>query len=455
VVTLHRFVFVLVVAGILIARLGAAEWNPHVVRQLNGAAAEIRILAKQQIVTEQWNRVVAVPNIVYMSEKDRLLMLVSCDYPHAAWVMTSNDRGVTWSDLRPLHCDARGKPVGGLGVSLTYLGQGKVFACSGPGSFMSQDYGTTWGDPLPASPAPDGTPWPTWDPLFVQRDDKTAAVPRLVGPAFKISGPGGKPYGGIVLGYLSESYLHSSADEGRTWSKYVLVPQWKRASEIAILRAANGDWVAACRMDVPVRFLGPDPVIDHYEGLGVSISKDRGATWSEIKMLYDWGRHHPSLVLMPNHDIVMTYVVRKGYVDTADGFPQFGIEAVVSHDNGQNWDLDHRYLLHTWAGNRKQSPNAWWASSQATSSVLLPGDFLLTAYGTGYRAQDVNGSPAPRDAGLVLWQLGDQPLNDDRAIRDAPFDSDVRNLVDPATGKHGSAPEASKALDIRPKDGPN
>lgn len=31
----------------------------------------------------------------------------------------------------------------------------------------------------------------------------------------------------------------------------------------------------------------------------------------------------------------MTYVVRKGYVNTADGFPQFGIEAVVSRDNGQ------------------------------------------------------------------------------------------------------------------------
>jgi len=59
-------------------------------------------------------------------------------------------------------------------------------------------------------------------------------------------------------------------------------------------------------------------------------------------MLYEYGRHHPSLVLMPDGDIVMTYVVRKGgYVDSKDGFPQFGVEAIVSHDHGRTWDLDH------------------------------------------------------------------------------------------------------------------
>ena len=143
----------------------------------------------------------------------------------------------------------------------------------------------------------------------------------------------------------------SAGNEGRTWGKGLLVPQWKGVNEVALLRAANGDWVAACRTDIPARFKGE--TLDHYEGLGISISKDRGRTWSEVTKLYDWGRHHPSLVLMPNNDIVMTYVVRKGYVDTPDGYPQFGIEAVVSHDHGQTWDLDHRYILDTWAGNRK------------------------------------------------------------------------------------------------------
>jgi hypothetical protein len=214
-------------------------------------------------------------------------------------------------------------------------------------------------------------------------------------------------------------------------------------NETALIRAKNGNIVAACRTDNPERFRTE---IDHYGGLGVSISKDNGRTWSKLNMLYQWGRHHASMVLLPGGDIVMTYVVRKGYVDAPDGFPQFGIEAAVSRDHGQTWDLDHRIILHTWAGNRKRTggkedgpgPQAWWASSQATSSVLLPDGSILTAFGTGYRSQPGPGNlPIPRDVGLVPWRLGDQPLSDDRTVRDAPFDSDVRNVLDPATGKHG------------------
>jgi hypothetical protein len=57
----------------------AAEWKAHEVRQLGEPAVGDRVPAKLKIVTESWNRVVAVPYIVYMPENDRLLMLVSCD----------------------------------------------------------------------------------------------------------------------------------------------------------------------------------------------------------------------------------------------------------------------------------------------------------------------------------------------------------------------------------------
>ena len=76
---------------------GLAAWRSHEVRQLNGQAKQIRLPARLQIVTERWNRVVAVPYIVYMPEKDRLLMLVGCDYPHHPMVLTSGDRGATWT----------------------------------------------------------------------------------------------------------------------------------------------------------------------------------------------------------------------------------------------------------------------------------------------------------------------------------------------------------------------
>ena len=165
--------------------------------------------------------------------------------------------------------------------------------------------------------------------------------------------------------------------------------------------------------------------------MGISFSDDEGSTWSPIRKLYDYGRHHPSLVLMPNHDIVMTYVVRLGYTPDPHGYPQFAIEAIVSHDHGATWDLDHRYLLHVWSGKRK-GDTYWWPSSQATSSVLLPDASILTLFGTGYRIQAGPDSPqAPRDAGLVRWQLNHQKINDDRTIRQADFDSKLRNRFDP------------------------
>ena len=140
------------------------------------------------------------------------------------------------------------------------------------------------------------------------------------------------------------------------------VPQRKGANKVSLLRAANGHLLAACRTDVPRRLTGK--TLDHYEGLGVSISKDDGQTWSAVKTSYDYGRHHPSLVLMPNQDIVMTYVVRLGYVDDRNGFPQFGIEAIVSHDHGVTWDLDHCYLLRVWSGKKPVTPTGGPAARQ-------------------------------------------------------------------------------------------
>jgi len=421
--TVYTPVLAGMLGGMLMSSASLAAWRPHSVRQLNGDAKQIRLPAKLQIVTEDWNRVVAVPYIVYMPEKDRLLMLVGCDYPHHAEVLFSGDRGATWTAPRPIALDKAGKPVSGLGTSLTTLGAGKVMLYSGA-RWFSRDYGQTWGDPVPVAPTPDDKPWYIWDPPLVDRDPKTGEITRLVETGYTWHRPP------EVKTAHQQAYIRSSTDGGKTWSKGIKVPQWHAVSEVALCRAANGELLAACRTDIPVRMKGQ--TLDHYEGLGICASRDNGRTWSDVKKLYDWGRHHPSWVRMPNNDLVMTYVVRKGYVDTSDGFPQFGIEAIVSHDHGRTWDLDHRYILHCWSGNRK-GPNAWWPSSQATSSVLLPDGWILTAFGTGYRSQPgPKGLPAPRDAGLVRWRLNTKPVNADRRIRDAAFDSDVRNVFDPA-----------------------
>lgn len=399
-------------------------WQPHTVRQLNGAAAQLRLPARLQIVTESWNRVVAVPYMVNMPDKDRLLMLVGCDYPHRAFVLSSDDRGATWTEPRPVRTDDDGRASVGLGTSLAYLGKGQLMfyetgsvGTGHPARWFSSDHGQTWGGPVAIETTSNGKRWSIWDPPLVDRDPRTGKITQLAETGYAQSGTS------------SQAYIRFSTDVGRTWNKSIKVPQWQGVNEVSLLRAGNGDLLAACRTDVPRRLKGK--TLDHYEGLGISISKDDGRTWSAVEKLYDYGRHHPSLVLMPNQDIVMTYVVRLGYVDDPDGFPQFGIEAVVSHDNGVSWDLDHRYLLHVWSGQRK-GETYWWPSSQATSSTLMRDGAILTAFGTGYRIKAGKDSPqAPRDVGLIEWRLNTTPMNTESTIRDAAFDSDLRNVFDP------------------------
>ena len=409
-------------------KTAAVGWKMDKVRRLAGGATEQIIPARLQIVTEDWNRVVAVPYIVYMPEKDRLLMLVSCDYPHRPMVLTSDDHGASWSQPQPVLPDEPAHARHLLGVSLTYLGDGQLL-CGVEGKLRcrSVDYGQTWtSEPIP--PNSHGGGWNQWDPYLVDRDAATGKVIQLMETGYRGSTDGGQ-----------EAFLRSSLDLGKSWNDATRVPQWAKVSEVALARAANGHIVAACRTDIPPSKQGE--TLDHFEGLGVSISADEGRTWSEVQKLFDWGRHHPSLVVMPTGEIVMTYVVRKGYIDTEDGFPQFGIEAIVSRDHGQTWDLDHRYLLQTWVGNRKGSnqsapgPQAWWASSQATSTVLLPNGNLLTAFGTGYRSEpNAQGMSSPRDVGLIQWQLSKEPVGNSSQIRDAAPDSDLRNWLDPLTG---------------------
>jgi hypothetical protein len=159
----------------------AEEWKAHEVRQLGEKPGGVRMPAKLQIVTESWNRVVAVPYIVFMSEKDRLLMLVSCDYPHRPMVLTSDDRGASWSKPQPILPDEPAHARHLLGVSLTYLGDGQVL-CGVEGKLRcrSIDYGQTWSsDPIP--PNPHGGGWNQWDPYLGRQSQRIQS--ECAGPA--------------------------------------------------------------------------------------------------------------------------------------------------------------------------------------------------------------------------------------------------------------------------------
>ena len=424
--------------GIMPACPVAADWRPHTVWQLNGAHGQTALPARRQILTESWRKLVRAPYLVYMPDKDKLLMLLNCGAPLNAAVVTSADRGRTWSDLRWTRTDAQGKPNSGVKHGLAYLGNGRLlFAWGTLSRWASDDYGESWYS-LPAGQEE----LTNWDPILVDTDRDTGKVTRLAEALYRETGEvewSALAQAGDAV--YEQGFIRFCHDGGRTWGDAILVPQWRGVSEVALARAANGDMVAACRTAMPRQFrawIGQRTGMDHYTGLAVSVSRDDGHTWSELERLYAWGRHHPSMVVMPNGDVVMSYVVRRGYVENADGFPQFGIEAVVSHDNGRTWDLDHRYILHDWPGPAK-GPNFWCGGCQATSSVLLPDGWIITAYGTGYRAKfPVSGRPGhprPWDIGIVCWRPAARTYAADRRIRDAAFDSDARNILDPAQGR--------------------
>jgi hypothetical protein len=195
--------------------MAAAQWKPHAVRQLNGSAAQIQLPAKMQIVSEPWNRVATVPYIVYMPEKDRLLMLIGCDYPHQAMVLSSDDHGATWTKPAYVHVDDKGKPDTGMGIGLTYLGQGRVVFNANK-RWFSTDFGATWGNPLPIEPMPNGKPWNGWDPMLVDRNPSTDAVVRLAETGYDVDWPA---YQAAKGANYSFAHLRFSSDEGRTWEQ--------------------------------------------------------------------------------------------------------------------------------------------------------------------------------------------------------------------------------------------
>ena len=231
-------------------------------------------------------------------------------------------------------------------------------------------------------------------------------------PVWIVEDTGRKAGEEVVSWPRQHALIRFSYDGGGTWPEEIQPPSWNGASgvgvnEVALCRAANGDIVAACRIVHPDYFGGKaDPerhtTIDHYCGLGVSVSRDNGHAWTSMDVLYEYGHMHPSMVLMPDDTLVMTYVVRRGALKEehrardADGFSQWGVEAVVSRDNGATWDMDHRYILATWSGG---------SQAQSTSTVLLADGSLLTAFGSGYLSQPVKLDIAPtHEVCLVRWR---------------------------------------------------
>lgn len=397
----------------------------HTIYQMNGKTPPIPSQAELQWLSKSWPEGNAqMPYMVWMPERQELLMMVECLQPIRSAFIRSKDGGRTWSERTWLrNGDNQEKS---LGLGLVYLGDGKLRAVWGDRQdveWSSDDYGDRWVSHIEAVPKKDILYF--WDQAYVLEEGTKDKPARLIESGHRSHGVYGQK------GFYSQASVRFSNDGGQTWSPEKVVPQWKGVNEVTFVRAANGDLVAGCRVDYPEKLLGTNTELDSDGGLAVSISSDEGQTWTPIQYLYEWGRHHPCLVKMPNNDLLMTYIVRKGYTPNAGGYPRHGIEAVISRDNGKTWDLDHRIVLASYEGNLKGIPHRdWFCSVQSTSTVLLPDQTILTAFGTGFK--NLQNTPVCQmDVVLIRWKWPENTLNNDRHLAEAAYDSELRNVHEP------------------------
>lgn len=430
-------------------------WKEHTVYQFNGLGKPSKQAAKVQMLSENWNGMTELAYMTYMPDKHKVLLHFrrrNGSEP-GTYQIESTDFGQTWSTPRFVQTDANGASVAPASMGLTYLGKGKLVSTAEHIGF-SDDYGKTWGGWTTMPNGVDGKPMYAWDPLLADIDPNTGELVRLADTRYKEIGT----YG--VEPFDCQSCIRFSTDGGKTWGKEIEPPQWLGCNECVLVRAKNGDIVAVLRPNFRGRYR--QLYHDNYCGLAVSVSKDNGYTWSERQVLFDYGRMHSSPVLMPNGDIVITYLVRRGYPNTPDGnWPQYGVEAVVSHDNGQTWDLDHRYILYEWTSAiSSRDPYTSMSTGCNCTSIVLPDGSILTGAGVGPRLDPTKRDTTPRDIVLVKWKPGHGSVSKSTKIADAPYDSDLRNKLDinkfikatpPATRKnvatlaHGAVVTSSKS----------
>ena len=257
-------------------------------------------------------------------DNGELILVASWDSgepPEKPVVAFSRDQGRTWSKFERIE-GGEGRPI-----VLTYLGKGNLsfqtdtYLTKPYMQYFSSDYGRTWPERQPLQFPPHVELYYTEGNALVDRDSQ--------GVAKRIAQAGGsfekgKPWPVVALGTL-----RWSSDGGRTWTNET-VPEWqweveyqgknytRGIDEGSLVRATNGWLVAALRTNCHPRFI--DVKNDNLEGIGVSVSKDDGKTWSPVQVLYEGGRMHTHLLRMPNKDLVLTHIMRQDIRYLLDDF---------------------------------------------------------------------------------------------------------------------------------------
>ena len=142
------------------------------------------------------------------------------------------------------------------------------------------------------------------------------------------------------------AYILRSHDNGQTWGEPTLIAAGY--NETGLIALPNGDLVAAMRSG------------DQRALLAVSRSADGGTTWTEPIPVTNAREHPADLTLLSNGWIILFFGVRH---------EPFGVQAVISKDNGWTWDEQRLIICDDLGDNDLGYP----------STVKLD-DQLVTAY---------------------------------------------------------------------------
>lgn len=384
-----------------ILNLTTTGWQTHIVKHGDGQGGWIDIPAEYQLVTINSGAISYGPFGVGLMDNGEIILLGASyfgtaepgELPVAAF---SKDGGQTWSGFNYLdnNGDAQGRPT-----MLTLLGKGSLSFVAyhypvGYASLFSGDYGRTWPEYVGMPAASNGKPFYVEGNPLVERDaNGTVTGVAQIG----YNNPTGWPRE-PATGILRWSY-----DGGRTWTNETIPPEWYRdesyegetyrrgVNEGSLARAANGWLVAALRTDMPARFISI--ANDNLEGVGVSISKDNGQTWSPVNIIYGAGRMHTNVLRLPNGDLVLTHILRQDIPNGAMDVATYnrGCEALVSHDNGETWDVSRRYVLHHF---EYTDGSRFTLASGHLYSALLDDGSIITVYGDYIH----------RGGGVIRWK---------------------------------------------------
>ena len=266
-------------------------------------------------------------------------------------LLFSSDDGQTWSQPRRIPV-SRTKPIA--------LGGKKLLL----GNMLSDDAGQTWTKmkPLPTH-APDGkhmradnsiNSWVRMPDDHIICASDLAYTPLVEGGVVTFvrwathEGEGRELDSGKLF---TRGVLWRFHPDTETWDEPYYFPKSWGLNEGSLVRAKNGDLVAAFR----TQMIGVPMPSDHWMGLATTRSTDEGKTWSEPAHHFLYGVHHCNLITLPDGRILMTYVARIGELE---GRTSHGVEAVISHDHGVTWDWPHRYIVFRWPYPCSHSPQS-------------------------------------------------------------------------------------------------